>query len=217
MKRTREDARKTRQDLLAAAVEIFFHSGVARATLDQIARAAGVTRGALYWHFRDKEDLFDALCQKRFTEMEQQLDGPSCADDPNYDLPALLQTFTGFMQRIAADEQERKFFAILHLKCEETEDNRGITDLLQRYRDLMTARVRTAIERSREKGELPANLDIGMATHLLQSCLLGITSLWLMGPHKFDLYQQATPMLQACAHMLAHSPTLRCNLPSDAV
>ncbi|MBX6746421.1 MAG: TetR family transcriptional regulator [Acetobacteraceae bacterium] len=44
-------ARHTRQAVQDAAVEVFFEHGVARASLVQIARAAGVARGALYWHF----------------------------------------------------------------------------------------------------------------------------------------------------------------------
>ena len=66
MKRTPEEALKTRQSLLDAAVAVFRRKGVARSSLEEIARTAGVTRGALYWHFKDKQDLFDALFQARF-------------------------------------------------------------------------------------------------------------------------------------------------------
>jgi hypothetical protein len=42
-------------------IAVFLERGVSRATLDEIARAAGVTRGAIYWHFRDKLEIFVAL------------------------------------------------------------------------------------------------------------------------------------------------------------
>ena len=56
MRKTKEEAQQTRCNLLAAALTVFYHRGVAHTSLDEIAKAAGVTRGALYWHFKNKED-----------------------------------------------------------------------------------------------------------------------------------------------------------------
>src|SRR5690606_12983243 len=58
MRRTKEQAEQTRASILAAAEQLFLEKGVAHSTLDQIARAAGVTRGAVYWHFENKAHLF---------------------------------------------------------------------------------------------------------------------------------------------------------------
>ena len=58
MRKTKEEAYQTRCNLLVAALSVFYERGVAQASLDEIAKAAGVTRGALYWHFKNKEDLF---------------------------------------------------------------------------------------------------------------------------------------------------------------
>ena len=60
-KKTKEEAQETRQSILEAAVEVFTAKGVAGATLHEIAETAGVTRGAIYWHFRNKLDVFAAL------------------------------------------------------------------------------------------------------------------------------------------------------------
>ena len=57
-RRTKEDAEATRNKLLDAAAEVFFAKGVAGASLSEVAQAAGLTRGAIYWHFKDKVDLF---------------------------------------------------------------------------------------------------------------------------------------------------------------
>jgi AcrR family transcriptional regulator len=54
VRRTRDEALATREALLDAAERVFCASGVTRATLGDVASAAGVTRGAVYWHFRDK-------------------------------------------------------------------------------------------------------------------------------------------------------------------
>lgn len=54
----------TREAILEAAVNIFARSGVSAATLEDIATEAGVTRGALCWHFHSKDDLLEAIVQR---------------------------------------------------------------------------------------------------------------------------------------------------------
>jgi len=61
MKRTQEEAAKTRQDLLDAALQVFSQQGYQAARLQDIAKAAGVTRGAIYHHFGSKAELFNTL------------------------------------------------------------------------------------------------------------------------------------------------------------
>ena len=58
MRKTKAEAQKTREQLLQSALDTFLENGVSRTSLAAIARNAGVTRGALYWHFKNKEDLF---------------------------------------------------------------------------------------------------------------------------------------------------------------
>ena len=60
-RRTKEDALATRHALLDAAERSFQVHGVARTSLAQIAEAAGLTRGAIYWHLKDKADLAKTL------------------------------------------------------------------------------------------------------------------------------------------------------------
>jgi AcrR family transcriptional regulator len=54
---------KTRADLLAAGLQVFAERGYHGSTMEDIAAAAGTTRGALYWHFADKEDFLVALLE----------------------------------------------------------------------------------------------------------------------------------------------------------
>src|SRR5574337_1789480 len=63
-RRTKEDALATRSALLDAAERVFLQQGVSRTSLADIAHAAGVTRGALYWHFKDKASLFNAMLDR---------------------------------------------------------------------------------------------------------------------------------------------------------
>lgn len=63
-RRTKADAQKTLNQLLDAAAWLFQAQGVNHTTLNQIATRAGVTRGALYWHFANKDAVIMALWER---------------------------------------------------------------------------------------------------------------------------------------------------------
>ena len=64
VKRTRDEAAETRNGILDAAERVFSVRGVSHTSLEDIAKAAGVTRGAIYWHFRNKSELFTAMVDR---------------------------------------------------------------------------------------------------------------------------------------------------------
>lgn len=64
-RRARAEARDGRSALLDAAAQVFAEQGYREASVDAIARKAGFSKGAVYWHFASKEDLFFALLEER--------------------------------------------------------------------------------------------------------------------------------------------------------
>ena len=69
-RRTKEDAQKTREQLLDAAETVFHRKGVSKTSLNDIAEEAGLTRGALYWHFKNKHDVFEAMLERMDLPLE---------------------------------------------------------------------------------------------------------------------------------------------------
>ena len=69
MRKTKTEALKTKEHLMLAALETFYQKGIARTSLNEIAQAAGVTRGALYWHFPNKQALISAISQFILSEV----------------------------------------------------------------------------------------------------------------------------------------------------
>src|SRR6201988_4147762 len=62
-----------KKQLMSAAIDCFARLGYQGTTIDRIARDAGVTKGALYYHFRDKEELLFEAVKDRVGEFEQQV------------------------------------------------------------------------------------------------------------------------------------------------
>src|SRR3954463_15931084 len=84
VRKTKEEALVTRERLLDAAESLFRERGGTRTPLAEVATAAGMTRGAVYWHFKDKADLFRAMCDRATLPLEAQFEhaGADMASDP---------------------------------------------------------------------------------------------------------------------------------------
>ncbi len=78
VRRTKEEALETRSRIIDAAEQVFYVKGVANASLEEIAAAAELTRGAIYWHFKDKAELFDAMMQCVVLPVEEMLERSGC-------------------------------------------------------------------------------------------------------------------------------------------
>ena len=117
MRRTKEEAEQTRNAILEAAVDVFTEKGVARATLEQIAKAANVTRGAVYWHFKNKTDIFMALHDELHRPFIQDLvDGlENTGDDP---LQSLKSYCIELVTRLEDDLYLRRVLSLFLLKCD---------------------------------------------------------------------------------------------------
>ena len=69
----RAEGRDGRADLLAAAAEVFAEQGFRRASVEAIAERAGYSKGAVYWHFESKEEVFLALLEERIDAPTRRL------------------------------------------------------------------------------------------------------------------------------------------------
>src|SRR3954462_12004933 len=100
VRKTKEEALATRGRILDAAEELFQAQGVAGTSLQDIAAAAGVTRGAIYWHFDDKADLFNAMMARVCLPLEQSAPAAARGAAP---LEALRDHLVGVLAQVAAD------------------------------------------------------------------------------------------------------------------
>lgn len=205
MRKTKAEAQKTRDYLLKAALDTFYTRGVTRASLNEIAQAAGVTRGALYWHFKNKEDIFRVLFQSIFEDISQRLahDIETRAADI---LESLEVSITETFRRLETDEILRKFCNILHTKCEYTEQNHDIVKIIRSYQDMWQAQLGAALGIAKEQGRLPENADIRMSVLYLMSSITGLMHIWLKMPEQFRVGETAASVVSATLSTIVHMP-----------
>ncbi|MFA8342440.1 MAG: TetR family transcriptional regulator [Rhodothermaceae bacterium] len=111
MRRTKEEAEKTRQDILKAAIEVFSEKGFASSTLVDIAKKANVTRGAIYWHFNNKNDLFEALIAENDSKVNQMIENIRAVE--NSPIVALQLGLTQSLKKLDEDPEYRAIEQLL--------------------------------------------------------------------------------------------------------
>jgi AcrR family transcriptional regulator len=107
--KTKQDLRSaaTRQRLVAAARTMFGERGYASVGTEQIVQAAGVTRGALYYQFRDKADLFAAVAETVHAEIAHRITAGAQADGPTDPMATLHAGVRRFLEACADPAVER--------------------------------------------------------------------------------------------------------------
>ena len=201
MRKTKTEAQKTRQHLLDAALEVFWRDGVTRASLQAIAQEAGVTRGALYWHFKNKEDLFETLFEQQYADFFAAFNDQTLRD--NQDVWTHLQhNLTTMFETLATRESKHKFCNVMFSKCEQTAGNETITELACRYHRLFQKQIAYALQLSREQGRLPENTDIELVAIYLESSLVGLIKIWIDEPERFDLIAKSKRVIAANMRVL---------------
>lgn len=184
-RRTKAEAKATREALLDAAEEVFFDKGVARTSLEQIARHAGMTRGAVYWHFKNKADLFHALIDRvrmPFEELIDEVNDPTLIDSP---LEALRLACHNGLARIEQPRVQRVHAILLH-RCEFFSDINPL-EMQNRIASECHEGMCEHFRQVHEQGLLQPGLSPEIATRLLQSTLGGLFHDWLRDPEGFSL------------------------------
>ncbi|MET4161556.1 TetR/AcrR family acrAB operon transcriptional repressor [Marinobacterium sp. MBR-111] len=185
-RRTREEAEQTRQLLLATGLKLFSEQGVEATTLKQIAQVAGVTHGALYWHFRNRADLLQQIhhawmlpFEPVWLEQCQALQQDALAALKLY----LLGVLDGFEQDAEACALYRVFYQPVVL-CN---DLQPLSDSLEQNRELWLDQLRRFLKQARKQKQLRKKPDPVELAFTLQQAMNGLLHEWLRTGRRFGL------------------------------
>lgn len=170
-RRTKAEAEKTRVLILDAAVDLFYDQGVSATSLADIAARAGLTRGAIYWHFRNKADLVNAIHARVALPLAEKREGVLHQPDP---LAALSAYWNGVIRDILAAENKRRIIQILFRKCEYVEDLEGVSRYLDDWASQIVDVMTEAFAEARQKNLLATGIAPEVAALSTFSFVTGI-------------------------------------------
>jgi len=194
-RRTKEDAEITRNLLLNAAETVFNEKGVARTSLADIAQVAGVTRGAIYWHFKNKADLFHAMLERvkmPIDEMIDQLNAKQSATPLIY----LKAGAVTVLKHIAADAQTRRVFDIVNHKCELVDDMAIARTRQLESRAGCLEYIEQSVQAAIDQHSLPTTVNARIAAIGLHALIDGLICSWILDPDSFSLGKEADQLIQ---------------------
>lgn len=182
MRRTREEAAATRAAVLDAALRVFSRKGYAATRLEEVAEEAGVTRGAVYWHFKGKADLYTALVQERagkLVALHEEALSPASRRAP---LAALERLLVRSLEYLHEDPEFRAVMELNVFKTEVTPElAAGFQQKVAGTRRLVDA-LASLIAEAIAAGEVDPALDPRAGALAAVGLMHGCMSLSLMDP-----------------------------------
>lgn len=200
-KKTKAEALKTRQLLLETAIAQFAARGVTNTTLNDIADAAQVTRGAIYWHFENKVQLFNEIWLQQ-PALSELITLNLTAEWQNTPLRLMREKLILGLQYIATNPRQRALMQILYHKCEFHEEMLSEQYIREKI-GFSHPQMRSLLIQAIAQGQLSPSLDLDVILIILHGCFSGIVKNWLMNQSHYDLFSQAPALVDNTLRMLA--------------
>ncbi|MBQ8465262.1 MAG: TetR family transcriptional regulator [Alphaproteobacteria bacterium] len=186
-RRTKEKAEQTRKDILQASLNMFCEKGYTRTTLDDIAKSINLTKGAVYWYFKNKPDILKALMLEDFKSTQAKLD--SYIPSP-YNLEELKQHFKFLAKMVDTDSNFRKLLYFLLLQMEwSTGLINSFQDIIEELSKRPIQTIEQALLSSQNSGQISSSVDVKMTACTIHAMWHGLIMKKLQHQDDINLQQ----------------------------
>lgn len=207
MRRTKEQAQQTRRNIMAAALRTFNRRGIAHTTMEDIAAAARVTRGAIYWHFTDKLALLRAIRDDVSLPLVDKADFTLLNDRESDPLERVERFLVDLLNAIESDNRTRQAFCVMSFKCEYVGELKDVLKEYGRKNERLRKTLADVYAEARDRGQLRAGLSPDIAALETTVFLAGLLRLSLMENGCTTVREQALQLI--VAHVQGRRPALR--------
>lgn len=194
VRRTKEEALETRNLILDTAEQVFLEKGVSRTSLAMIADAAGLTRGAIYWHFRNKADLFDAMMSRVVLPMEEMA---ARASDSGLENPVayIRACALNVFEHLASDPRCQRVFEISCHKVEYVDEMAQVRSRHIEARANCLRRMEHGFRNAAARGLLAPGVDPRLAAVGLHALVDGLIMNWVLDSQYIPITRDAIALV----------------------
>lgn len=192
-RKTKEDTQRTKDAILDAAEAVFMQNGVGATTMSDLADAAGVSRGAIYGHYPNKTEVCIAMCIRALSPLK--LAEPEKGTSAMVQIQEMLYKF---LRIYGESGSAQRVMEILHLKCEDCEENQPIIKFREDWKERSRVKMKTLFELAVAQGELPVNFNIPLGLGFVRALMVGAcdTLIW-SGEGKKRLWKDGECFIRA--------------------
>ncbi|MCD9088233.1 TetR family transcriptional regulator [Stenotrophomonas sp. SY1] len=194
-RKTKEEAQATREGILDAALACFHENGVANTSLAAIGERAGYTRGAVYWHFKNKTEVLEAMINRERIPFIERL---RHAYSPHRNTPILdLRSVMLISLSELANEPHLRDMMEIMLRNDLSAESQAMQQMQQDSIEEEMAIFRRAFERARELGQLRDGVDTAVVSRILHAGMTGVLYSAMLEPKQFDLERDSREVMDA--------------------
>lgn len=198
---SREEAEQTKLKIIDAAMAVFSKRGFASTSLEEIAAELGLTRGAIYGHFKSKVELYEQLM--RFSqEPLYELTREAAGDEVTPPLDVLRRFMLRWLTLLEENRRHRESFEILLNKTEFTEELGKLVKTEKKLTRDVIAGLQTVMERAAARGDLPEGADTERYALSVYAYLMGLSQTWLFNNKLFSIKASAESLVEVFLHGL---------------
>jgi TetR/AcrR family acrAB operon transcriptional repressor len=209
MRRTKEAAAETRAAILEAGLACFDRLGIAGSTLYDIAAEAGVTKGAVYHHFKGKRAILHELREQFALPLLDAADTALLRDTAAPALERIERFLVGVLADLEADERKCRVLAVMMFKCEYVGDlAEELAGGLRNSLRLVKA-YEAAYAAARDEGRLAPGIDPEVAALETAVFFSGLLRLWLLHGPRSALRRNTRAVIRQHVAARAASPATR--------
>mgnify|MGYP001809962872 CR=1 FL=1 len=199
VRKTKEDAELTRRRIVDAARAVFLRRGVSKSSLEHIAAEANVTRGAVYWHFKNKTDIFHAIREQVFLPLIDRMDDTLVLSASSKENPldqiekSLCQTINELNDNI----EMREIYEIMMIKCEYVDEFATVLHQIMNNCSDLVEKIELAYERAKQQNLLSTPLPpkaLALDTHLFFG---GLLHMWVKDMEGTKFRHQAIALIKS--------------------
>jgi len=194
MKRTKAEADQTRDALIEAGLTVFGKLGIQAARVEDIVAEAGVTRGAFYYYFKNKYELYVRLLEIRAAYYKEIIH--DCLES---DLPPVerIQAYmVKVMTRAVTDPRFMAFNEMILHKSPQVDAALGKLKMNEKERMIPTAVFKTVIEEGIAADQIRTELDVGAAVTNIFIFVHGAITFSIINRNRFHLEDQANSLVR---------------------
>ncbi|MBF5004775.1 TetR family transcriptional regulator [Diaphorobacter caeni] len=204
-RRTKAEADETRTRLLDAAEEVFFEKGVSRTSLGDIAQRAGATRGAVYWHFKDKVDVFNSVLNRVCMPFDEICDDMYGDLEP---LDRIRKSIRNVFENVALDDRRRKIFDTAVFKMEYVGELAAVRERHVEAEEVSRAKFTDDLRAAALQLNVTLPMPADIAAQGLHALFVGLIHGWVLNEGSFPLTDAGCMSVDAYLSGLGFAPHL---------
>lgn len=189
MKKTKEEAALTRQALLDAALKTFCKKGYSGTSLETVAKEAGMTRGAIYWHFKNKFQLLTAVIMMAYEKAKVRVD--RVLQSPQGPLQKIRRLLRELFLIVAEEKEFKVIEEVLLFKVEKKKELKRLYDEHMEKVKEMKEILKQLVEEGIAAGEFDDGIAPDTVVVAMLSYVGGIKTAWLSDRTSFSIKENA--------------------------